>query len=180
MGRYGDQRDVRVILSNEKVLKKLPLEYTEIRPAYLPPTICVPESHEILREVTEVTGIDDDNEWLTAVRTKDAETSTDISWAAYHAKHTQARNDFADLSALLPMWRDASKSPAMIKHALMVIARAVEFLNPGQTPVVTFDQPLYAIAKGLQWHYRNQCDKNHFVIMLGPLQFTQRWLSLVH
>ena len=32
---------------------------------------------------------------------------------------------------------------AMIKHSLDVISKAVEHLNPGQTPVVTFDQPLY-------------------------------------
>lgn len=52
------------------------------------------------------------------------------------------------VQAHCPCGGDALKSPAMIKHSLMVIARVVGFLNPGQTPVLTFDQPLYAIDKG--------------------------------
>ena len=39
----------------------------------------------------------------------------------------------------------------MIRHSMDVVKNAVEHLNPGQTPVVTFDQPLFALAKQIQW-----------------------------
>ena len=41
----------------------------------------------------------------------------------------------------------------MIKHSLDTVKDAVEYLNPGQTPVIAFDQPLFALAKKVQWHH---------------------------
>ena len=76
------------------------------------------------------------------MRTWNEDAPRDLLWAAYHAKKIESKNVSADLSAVPPMWRDISKSPAMIKHALMVIAKAVEFLNPVELPVVAFDQSL--------------------------------------
>ena len=62
---------------------------------------------------------------------------------------------------------------------MMVIAKAIEFLNPGQTPMITFDQPLYAISKQLQWNFTNQCGQERFVIMLGPLHTEMAFLSVL-
>ena len=47
---------------------------------------------------------------------------------------------------MLPMWRDSSKCPAMIKHANKIL-EATEYRNPGQTANVAMDQLLYAIKK---------------------------------
>lgn len=70
-----------------------------------------------------------------------------VSWSAFHARR-QPEKDFApSLSALLPLFEDDSKSVAMIKHSMDVIKSTVQVLNPGQTPVIAFDQPLYAVAK---------------------------------
>ena len=41
----------------------------------------------------------------------------------------------------------------MIKHSLDVIGKAVEHLNQNQSPVVTFGQPLYALAKQIQFKW---------------------------
>ena len=40
----------------------------------------------------------------------------------------------------------------MICHAMDVVTAAVNKLKPGQVPVVTLDQPLFAIAKQIQWN----------------------------
>ena len=42
-------------------------------------------------------------------------------------------------------------------------------LNPGQVPVVTFDQPLFAIAKQVQWNWPSTHGEDFFVIILGGL-----------
>ena len=39
----------------------------------------------------------------------------------------------------------------MIRHAVDVVSQVVHFLNPGQVPILACDQPLYAIAKKIQW-----------------------------
>ena len=77
----------------------------------------------------------------------------------------------------MPIWREDSKSPAMIKHALDVIKNAIAYLNPGQVPVVAFDQPLYSIAKQLQWYYSDHYGITIFVIMMGALHIKMSFLG---
>ena len=40
------------------------------------------------------------------------------------------------------------------------IQEVVQYLNPGQIPVVTADQPIYAVAKQIQWHWPEQYGEN--------------------
>ena len=58
---------------------------------------------------------------------------------------------------------------AMILHPMNVIKNAVQYNNSGQTPVITLDQPLFAIAKQIQWNWPASHGENQFVIMLGGL-----------
>ena len=93
----------------------------------------------------------EDIEWLymvnLAVKDDSEDDSENISWAAHNASKNSFQTQQADHSAMLSMWRDPSKCPAMIKHAMKKILEATEILNPGQTAVVAMDQPLYAIGK---------------------------------
>ena len=57
----------------------------------------------------------------------------------------------------------------MIRYGLDIIKTAVDYLNRGQLPVIAFDQPLYALAKLVQWNCKENYDKKCFVIMMGPL-----------
>ena len=57
----------------------------------------------------------------------------------------------------------------MIRHSMSVVRKAVQFLNPGQIPVVTFEQTLYAIAKQVKWNWPEQFGEDQFVEMLGGL-----------
>ena len=43
----------------------------------------------------------------------------------------------------------------------------MEHLNPNQTPVLTMDQPLPAIAKEIQWLWPDSFSDNKYVIMIG-------------
>ena len=67
------------------------------------------------------------------------------------------------------MFLDDSKSVAMIRHAICVAQRAVHHLNPGQVPVLTVDQPLFAVAKQVQWNWPSEYGDDKFVILLGGL-----------
>ena len=48
------------------------------------------------------------------------------------------------------------------------IRDTVAFLNPGDTPILAADQPLYALAKQMQWQWSDY-GEDKFVIMLGGL-----------
>jgi len=74
-----------------------------------------------------------------------------LSWAAFHAEQDSRLMPLSAISALLPLFQHAPNTPAMMQHSMMVIKAAVKMLNHSQTPVITVDQPLYALMKQLQW-----------------------------
>ena len=51
---------------------------------------------------------------------------------------------------------DVASTMVMQKHAMIVIKKAIEFVNPGQVPVMEGDCPLYAQQKKCQWAYKNE------------------------
>ena len=57
----------------------------------------------------------------------------------------------------------------MIAHAISVISSVIKHLNPSQIPVVAVDQPLFALAKQIQWTVGGAYDERHVVVMLGRL-----------
>ena len=170
INNVGVARFIQEALPAGNKLKLLPSHYTEVPPCYLPSTVEIPESDQPCSQLNfdglqKV--IDNEQLWL--------QEGGHTSWAVFHDKRSKENKQHADLSALLPIWRDDSKSPSTIRHTIEIIAQAVKHLNPGQTPVVTFDQPLYAIAKRLQWYYPDQYGK--FVIMMGALHIEMATLS---
>ena len=57
--------------------------------------------------------------------------------------------------------------------------QAIEYLNPAQTSVIGFDQPLCTLAKKLQWYLPAQCGKEKLVVMLGSLHIEMATLSFI-
>ena len=86
------------------------------------------ETIKIPVKTSSANGIEDDKEWLTLVRNESSENVQSVFWVVFHATHTERSPICYDLSALLPMSRESSKSPAMIKHSMMVMAKATKFL----------------------------------------------------
>ena len=92
-----------------------------------------------------------------------------IGWAAYHASQQPSTNDPRCLCALLPLFFEKAATFAMIKHGMDVQRKAIQYLNPGQIPVTTFDQPLYALAKLVQWKWPVTYGESVYVVLLGGL-----------
>jgi hypothetical protein len=57
----------------------------------------------------------------------------------------------------------------MVKHGMDVLRQAITFLNPGQIPVITVDQPLLAITKYIQWKLPEKYGEKVYVVMLGGM-----------
>ena len=66
----------------------------------------------------------------------------------------------------------------MIKHSMNIVQAAIQNLNPGQVPVLTADQPLFALAKQIQWTWPNQFGESLFVIMFGGLHIEMAILKV--
>ena len=136
-GAYlGHPRDIPDALPSDRVLKNLPEKFTNVKPRYLPPKVpmykvnsggkaSASKDFELSQDC-----LNEDHKWLEHVKTTQDSDPVNLSWAAYHASCTREKKEHPDLSALLLVWRDDSKSPAMIKHSLDV-EDAVAYLNPG-------------------------------------------------
>ena len=55
-------------------------------------------------------------------------------------------------------------SVAMVSHAITVTSKTVEYLS------IACDQPLFAIAKTIQWSYKDSTGEDKLVAMFGEIQ----------
>ena len=90
-----------------------------------------------------------------------------FTWAAYHASDSSEQHPPA-LTALLPLFYKKADTLATVKHGMDVLKKATTFLNPHQVPVITFDQPLFAMAKMVQWKWPASHGEA-YVVMMGGL-----------
>ena len=62
---------------------------------------------------------------------------------------------------------------------MKVLKCTTEYLNPGQTPVLTLYQPLCALAKKIQWEIGGDLAEDRFVVMLVPFHTGDKALKVV-
>ena len=57
------------------------------------------------------------------------------------------------------------------------VKKAVTVVNPAQVPVIACDQPLFKIAKQIQWMWPKEYGEESFVIMLSDLHIKMALLK---
>ena len=154
----------------------LPDYYTNIEPVMLnsaEPTVPEMSGQLVGNNALLSKAVDEEHTWLhsvkTAVVSSGEASAADVTWSVYHSHNQPKGSVNPAVCAMLPLFRESSNSVAMIKHAMDVIAIAVHKINPGQTPVMACDQPLYALAKIIQWNFPGLYGESQFVVMLGGL-----------
>ena len=162
-----------------KTIAHLPSSYAEVAPMtkpkgdlYAPPA---PDKSLILPALPAPPGtslIDEETDWLTSTQqliSKDnLDTKDCVSWAAYKASQSALSSYQPAIISLLPMFLDNAHSMAMIAHSMRVVKAAVQHVNPSQAPVIALDQPLFALAKQIQWEIPD-FSEDKFVVMMGGL-----------
>ena len=154
-----------------KKVSELPEAYTNIRPAYItqdpnPPPVASPS---LPAPGSISSHLKEEYYWLEEVfLAEEVADAVSITWSAHHAAQKRSHPFEVSISAMTPLWRDQAHSVTTIKHAMAKIRDTVAFLNPGQTPVIAADQPLYSMAKQIQWKWP-EFGENKFMIMFGGL-----------
>ena len=151
----------------------LPAEYTTLLPvSFLKKDVLVPEirgwqpkDDTYTAESTKI-----EMYWLShVVEAMQNGGSIPLSWSAYSAKYATNVNIIKSISSMLPLFKEDSHSVTLMIHAFKLIKKVTDFLYPGQTPVMIFDQPLYAVAKNIQWNMPERYGEDKLVVMLGGL-----------
>lgn len=168
----------------EKVKKvpELPDSYTNIRPAFFakknpsPPqgSVTVPDA-SLMRPQLAL-----EYQWLEKVGdTGNTDGAENVTWAAHHASKKRGTAFEVSVTSLLPLLRDPAHSVATVRHVMEKIKETISFLNPVQVPVMTADQPIYAVAKQVQWQWPEQFGEDKFVIMFGGLHIEMAALKSI-
>ncbi|KAJ8364285.1 hypothetical protein SKAU_G00131160 [Synaphobranchus kaupii] len=171
----GEEREpLKLAERKVKRVPELPDSFSNIRPAFFtkknppPPKADGPSVPDVtdlprLQLVLEY-------EWLEKVRlTEEIDGAMNITWSAHHASMKRSPAYEVSIASLLPLLRDQAHSVSTVRHVMNKIKDTVAFLNPGQIPVITADQPIYAVAKQIQWHWPEHYGEDKFVIMFGGL-----------
>ena len=70
----------------------------------------------------------------------------------------------------LPLLLQQASNPETVAHVLKVAVAVIRHINPNQTPVVETDQPLYTVAKKLQWKFiTSDFAEGKLLVSLGAL-----------
>ena len=102
-----------------------------------------------------------------------------ILLSSHHASQRRGKPFEVSISSLLPLLRDQAHSVATVKHVMDKIREIVAFLNPSQVPIIAADQPIYAVAKKVQWHWPEFYGEDKFVIMFGGLHIEMAALKSI-
>jgi len=102
-----------------------------------------------------------------------------VSWSAIFASSQTFVPKPPAIISLLPLFRDSAHSPAMFKHGIDIIERITNQVHPGQTPALTLDPPLYAIAKRIQWKWPEQYGEQKYVVLMGGLHIEMVMLKVI-
>ena len=150
------------MLSALSVLKPLPEKFTNVKPSYLAAKVAMTKfkgdcttnafGDYSLAQISSNL----DHLWL-----DHSSNPVGVSWVAFHASNAE-KIPHANISSLFSVWRDNSKSPAMIKYSVDTVA---------------FDQPLLALAKKVQWHHLQTYVK--LVTRMGPLHTEMASMSFL-
>ena len=73
-----------------------------------------------------------------------------LTYSAYHAPLQVAVVTVNAITALLPLFREHAHTAVMIMHSMKILKQIIEHLDPGQVPILTMDQPLFAMTKEIQ------------------------------
>eukprot|EP00112_Aurelia_sp_Birch-Aquarium-sp1_P024416 Seg771.7 transcript_id=Seg771.7/GoldUCD/mRNA.D3Y31 product="hypothetical protein" protein_id=Seg771.7/GoldUCD/D3Y31 len=141
------------------------------------------EYHEAVYSGAQIHAREEMN-WLDYIASKISKEEDDsstfgFSWSHFHAsKQPQVLKEITR-TALLPLFHESAHTVAMIRHSIDVTRQVIDHLNPYQTPVLTFDQPLYALAKQIQWKWPQNYGEDQFFAMLGGLHIEMAYQKAI-
>ena len=99
--------------------------------------------------------IEEMNQWTNKLEEINVDLKNRLSWAGFHSgKHNDTI--IPTISSLLPLLKESVYSTAMVRHTMGIVGKIAQHLNPGQVPIMTADQPVYALGKQIQWVYPNK------------------------
>ena len=186
----GTDRDAIAIdtnSDNRNTNCQLPAEYSQVNPVSLPQPDCFAPASvgEIKADPSALSSARErESSWLSVMtelilEKEQLDRDDFVSWSAYHANRQADNVRPVSPIFLMPLFTEAAHSAAMMAHAMHLSAKAIQHLHPGQIPVITMDQPLYSIAKQIQWTWPDTFGEDKYVVVMGGLHIELNVMKLL-
>ena len=170
VGNEGEQQEPNRIDTKVNKIQELPGSYTNVRPAFFTQKNPEPPPTQINLVLPNLV-LKEEFEWLHKVSLTETidTTEVDITWSSYHGAMKRSPDFQVSVTSLLPLFREQAHSVATICHCLDKVKEVVSYFHPHQVSVIAADQPIFATAKQVQWHWPDKYGENKFIIMFGGL-----------
>ena len=128
----------------------------------------------IAKDEMEFSVLEEANDWIEALASETPAGA--VSFAAFYSR-LQTQAPLKSLDALLPRIPESVNSHAVVRHCMMQVKKITNTLNPQQRPVITADQPVYALCKQVQL----MCPKEFgaFFCKMGDLHIEMAFMSVI-
>ena len=119
------------------------------------------------------------NNWLNNVveGTEENENKSSQNFSSFYSNSAAINLSGPDTNVLLPILTESVNSLSVVHHCMKLVRKITNHLNPSQVAILTADQPVYAIAKQIQWLYPERFKA--MFIMLGPLHIEMAFMSAI-
>ena len=105
-------------------------------------------------------------EWFNILKNPFGHVEERTSFSRFYSRHSSSKSPVS-INQLFPILPESINTPVTVRHCAKTIVKLTEKFNPGQVPVITADQPVYALGKQVQWLYPNEF--GNIIWMMGPL-----------
>ena len=156
---------------------QLPEAYTEIKPTMGgKPNPPEPELEVILKFPSQTSVYDAACEWINKLSGERHTMNDRASFSVFHAQKCEDTtiNKFINHLPLIP---EFVNSHATVRHYTTQIKAITEKVNPGQNPLITGDQSVYAIGKQVQSMFPDEFKS--FVWMMGPFHIEMAFMAAI-
>ena len=101
------------------------------------------------------------------------------SWAKYHSNVKRKEVEEIGIQSMLPLIDKPVHTLKAQHHCMNIIADTIKYINPGQIPIDTCDQPVFVLTKEVEWRYPEEFSDVQYFSILGGLHIEQS-LLVVH
>ena len=95
----------------------------------------------------------------------------------YHSDNTP-NVSLQGINAVLPIIPKPVHRLYTQYYCMEIIKQTIAYLNPGQIPVDLCDQPVFVLAKEIQWRYLQKLSSRSCFCLFGWLHFEQCMLTI--
>ena len=110
-------------------------------------------------------GMVDEQKWFQHGMQLLAKERLPITYPGLHFMLSLRIKSTSSSSCYLCFMRIKAATLSMVKHGMDVVQLITTYLTPGQIPVMAFDQPLFALAKFVQWSWPETYGEKNYVVM---------------